>query len=160
MGIEPYIIPPLPHFRRQSRKPDPENSTLIAQKLKVIVERKYSVRGPTSSFMQFFAVPKADNIWLVYNGSSCGLNASLWAPNFWLPTARSATRVLSYNYFSVDMDVGEIFLNFPFHPKLQFFSGVDLTPFKDQLGCEGVTGRLHYRWCRTWMGSRPSPHGQ
>jgi hypothetical protein len=83
-------------------------------------------------------------------------NSSLWAPNFWLPTARSAAQVLDYNYYSVDLDLGEMFLNFPFHPTLQEYSGIDLIPYKAALGytCHGP---LQLRWARTWMGARPSP---
>jgi hypothetical protein len=42
------------------------------------------------SVIDYFEVPKDDDICLVYNGSSCGLNDCLWAPNFWLPMPGAA----------------------------------------------------------------------
>jgi hypothetical protein len=60
-----------------------------------------------------------DILRLVYNGRSCGLNNVTWAPNFWLPTAWSAIRLLDFNYYSVDLDLGEMFLNVPLHHILQ-----------------------------------------
>jgi hypothetical protein len=85
------------------------------------------------------------------------LNKATWAPNFWLPTARSALRVLDYNYYSVDLDLGEMFLNCPLHRELQKFSGVDVTPYKVDLNLN-QTGTCWLHWSRTWMGSRPSPY--
>ena len=75
--------------------------------------------------MDFFEVDKDSDIRLVYNGTSCGLNDALWAPNFWLPTPATAARTLSYGYYMVDINLGEMFLNFPLHKALQRFSGVE-----------------------------------
>ena len=100
---------------------------------------------------------------MVYNGTSCGLNEVVWAPNFWLPTAKSMTRVLGYSYKSVDLDLGEMFLNFPLHPSLQAYSGVDLTPFKRQLDAHLPDLKWYHpdkrfvTWTRDWMGFKPSP---
>jgi hypothetical protein len=80
------------------------------------------VPGRVESFIQFFDVPKADGIRLVYNGRSCGLNKTTWAPNFWLPNTRTALRVLDFNCYSVDMDLGEMFLNFHFRVILESMS--------------------------------------
>jgi hypothetical protein len=65
------------------------------------------------SYIDYSGIPKADDIRVVYNGASCGLNETVWAPNFWLLTLKSATRVLNYNYCGVDLDLGELVLNFP-----------------------------------------------
>lgn len=94
---------------------------------------------------------------MVYNGTSCGFNTALWCPKFWLPTAKTALRSLDYDFYSVDMDLAEMFLNFPLHPSLQAYSGVDLTPYKQVLRIE-EPGPYHLRWTRTWMGARPSPY--
>jgi hypothetical protein len=69
-----------------------------------------------AGFSEMIGFPSnTDDIRVVYNGASCGLNNTVWAPNFWLPTTKSATRVLNFNYCGVDLDlVGEtFFLNFP-----------------------------------------------
>jgi hypothetical protein len=65
------------------------------------------------SLTDYFRVPKGDDIRIVFNGTSCLLNQVSWAPNFWLPTSRSATRILDFGYKTVGIDVGEMFLNFP-----------------------------------------------
>jgi hypothetical protein len=57
----------------------------------------------------------------VYNGFSCSINNALWGPNFWLPIAKLALGVLDFGYFSVDIDLGEFFLNFPFPEILWMF---------------------------------------
>jgi hypothetical protein len=84
-----------------------------------------------ASLLDYFFVAKGDSDWrMVYNGTSCGLNARLWAPNFWLPNASSALRVLDHHYYSVDLDHGEMFLNFPAHSSFETVSGVDLSFFR------------------------------
>jgi hypothetical protein len=129
---------------------------LLVPKFQAILDRGYVRPGAIKSLIDYFDVPRADDIRLVYNGSSCGLNSSLWAPNFWLPTARTALRSLDFNYFSVDMDLGDMFLNFPLHHDLQAYSGIDLTPLKSSLGISSP-GAYHVHWTRCWMGSKPSP---
>jgi hypothetical protein len=57
----------------------------------------------------------------------------------------------------VDIDLGERFLNFPLHRYLQAYSGVDVTPYKQDLGIS-CKGPCWLQWSRTWMGSRPSPY--
>jgi hypothetical protein len=68
----------------------------------------------------------------------------------------SAQRTLDYNYYSVDMDLGDMFLNFPLHKSLQRYSGVDVTPYKEELNISGE-GVSCWHWSQTWMGWRPSP---
>jgi hypothetical protein len=146
-----------PRFKRGTPTPSNEKRSLIAGKLRAIIERGYLVHGTVQSLIQFFDVPKADDVCIVYNGRSCGLNKSTWAPNFWLPTTHSALRLLDYNYYSVDMDLGKMFLNFHLHWSLQAYSGVDVTPYKKELDItKGDACWMH--WTRTWMGSRPSPY--
>jgi hypothetical protein len=96
-------------FQASDPSTKPRKRVLIASKLQAIIERKYLVPGRVESLIQFFDVPKADDIRLVHNGRSCGLNAFTWAPNFWLPTTKSAIRLLDFNYYSVDLDLGKCF---------------------------------------------------
>jgi hypothetical protein len=63
--------------------------------------------------MDFFEVEKDSDIHLVYNGTSCGLNNLIWAPHFWLPMPATVARLLGYSYYMVDIDLGEMLLNFP-----------------------------------------------
>jgi hypothetical protein len=117
------------------------------------------------SLLDYFDVEKGSDIRMVYNGTSCGLNDALWDPKFFLPTPASAARVLSYGYYMVDIDLGEMFLNFPLHSLLRSFLGVVLTHFardlktprdpKTQLSLPGNQDWLH--WVRCWMGLKLSP---
>jgi hypothetical protein len=95
------------------------------------------------SLIQFFDVPKSRDIRLVCNGTSCGVNASLWGPNFWIPAPKTALRVLDFNYYSVDLDLGEMILKFPLHPSLQPYSGVDLSHYKTTLIQEEASNPFH-----------------
>jgi hypothetical protein len=82
----------------------------------------------------YFYVPKAADIRPIYNSTCCGLNDALGLPNFWLPIAWLALRLLRCGYYSVDIDLGEFFLNFSFPEILRLYSGIDLTPFFNSLG--------------------------
>ena len=163
-GMMPYIRGELPRHRHPARTPKREKFALYLPKLLKILDRRYVVTSDLiKSFADYFDVEKDDDIRMVYNGTSCGLNWALWAPNFWLPTSKSALRVLDYGYFSVDVDLGEMFLNFPLPELLRQYSGIDLTPFaaelRESLGM-GTTDAPSFwvRWERCWMGLKPSPY--
>jgi hypothetical protein len=59
----------------------------------------------------------------------------------------------------VDIDLGEMFLNFPLHESLQKFSGVNFshysTSLRDPLKSPCQKDLVH--WTRCWMGLKPSP---
>jgi hypothetical protein len=168
-GMEAYLQSKPPSFQEPASKPKKEAFDLLLPKFQSILERGYVVSNQDAteiteledfimSYIDYFGVPKADDIRVVYNGSSCGLNPTVWAPNFWLPTGKSATRVLNYNYCGVDLDLGEFFLNFPLPLLFRRFSGIDLTPFKAQLGYGHISDAdFQLRWERCWMGFKPSP---
>ena len=117
------------------------------------------------NYIDYFTVMKGStDVRVVFNGTSCGLNAATWSSNFWLPSSSSMTRLLSYGYKVVDIDLGEMFLNFPLHNCLKAFCGVDLTPFKRQifnqfphLREQYQKGRLATHWTRLCFGWRQSP---
>ena len=82
--------------------------------------------------------------------------------------------ILDYDFKTVDVDLGEMFLNFSLDPAVQVFSGVDLTPYKsDLVQMHPELKRMHYSgeqkgfedprlvavWNRSWMGYKPSPYG-
>jgi hypothetical protein len=159
-GMPIWIKSKLPRFQGPARPPDPEKKHLILAKLKKILDRGYVVTPDSIDFikslMDFFDVEKDSDIRLVYNGTSCGLNEALWAPNFFLPTPATAARTLGYGYYMVDIDLGEMFLNFPLHESLQRFSGVDFSQYVSELR-EGPCKRWWVHWTRCWMGLKPSP---
>ena len=164
-GMKAFITGPLPANVKPSRPPKPAEKALMFEKLCGQVRRGYIQLGRTvKNLVDYFGVPKGDDIRMVFNGARGGLNDVLWAPNFWLPSAKSATRVLDFEYYNVDLDMGEMFPNFPLPRVLRAYSGVDLTCFKDEfvtlapdLMAHVNVSRLWGRWERNWMGTTPSP---
>ena len=73
---------------------------MLAPKFLKILKRGYVTTPETfneiKSVIDYFYVPNAKDIRPVYNGASCGINEALWSPNFWLPIAKSALRVLDF----------------------------------------------------------------
>jgi hypothetical protein len=55
--------------------------------------------------------------------------------------SQPATCVLNFNYCGVDLDLGEMFLNFPLPLLFRAFSGINLTPFKEALGVGHVSSK-------------------
>ena len=166
LGIPPKQIMPFPTIKRPARRPKADIFNQTLEKFIKFIDRGYFDFHPkqfTKSLIDYFCVPKGDDdVRVVFNGTSSGLNGSVWAPNFWLPTADSLLRITHFNSKYVDLDLGEMFLNFPLHPELQPYSGVDLSPFKAELKRRFPTlpigpSRLIGTWNRTWMGFSPSP---
>jgi hypothetical protein len=73
---------------------------LLLPKFQSILEQGYVVSNQSAikiaeleefiiSYIDYFGVPKADDIHVVYNnGASCGLNETVWAPNVLPPTPK------------------------------------------------------------------------
>jgi hypothetical protein len=124
-GMPPWIQDSLPRHNRAAKTPKPEDAVLLLPKFHQILSRGYvSILEDASeinSLINYFYVPKDQDICPVYNGASCGINQAIWAPNFWLPMAKLALQVLGFGYYSVDIDLGEFFLNFPFPELLDNF---------------------------------------
>ncbi len=74
-----------------------------------------------------------------------------------LPTPATAARSLGYGYHMADIDLGEMFLNFPLHSTLQRFSVVDLTHYNLNLTkpLSGPERAKWVHWTRCWMGLGP-----
>ena len=165
-GFPAQINSTLPNSYKKSRPPKANVYQKILSKLNKSLSRGYLIPerfSKINNLIDFFAVPKAEDIRMVQNGSSCGLNKAVWASNFWLPNASSMTRVLGFNYKAVDLDLGEMFLNFPLHKELVSYSGMDLSPYKRDL-TEFIkstkfenSNNLYVVNGRNWMGLRPSP---
>jgi hypothetical protein len=108
-----------------------------------------SVRAPC------FDLAKGDtDVRVVYTGTLSGLNASLWAPYFPLPTIQSHLRIVEPGTYMADNNVGECFQNWILDERVRKWCGIDLTsvlPSKT---------RVWERWERCAMGLRlrPSPY--
>jgi hypothetical protein len=137
-GMKAHISDSFPNYQARAHQTKINVYKLLLPKIQKIIDHSYVKVGEARDFVKssidYFIVPKADDVRPVYNGTSCGFNAAVWAPNFWLPTAKSATRVLDYNYCGVDIDLGEMILNFPLPQAFRQFSGIDLGQFKSDLG--------------------------
>ena len=167
-GEYPYIWDLLPNSQRKVRPPKAAHRPAIYEKIKKYVSRGYlelKEEKAIKNFIDYFAAPKGESdIRLVLNGTSCGLNKSVWTSNFWLPSAKTMMRHLSYDYKVVDIDIGEMFLNFPLHPSLWKYSGMDLTPFREMLKKDFPEyqnllshPRVSASWNKTWFGFSSSP---
>jgi hypothetical protein len=84
---------------RNARPPKVQYRPKVAEKLACIIARNYIATGFVTNVIDFFAVPKGEDIRLLYNGTSYRLNSSLWAPNIWLPYPRSAMQLIDFGYF-------------------------------------------------------------
>ena len=129
---------------------------LFNEKLLRLLETGYIESGYIRWDVHFFSVPKEDNdIRLVFNGTSNGLNELAWAPSFFLPTSESLARLIQVHPFQADLDVREMFLNFPLINSVHPFSSVNLSKFE----LPGMEETDCHRWTRLWFGFRFSPYG-
>jgi hypothetical protein len=109
--------------------------------------------------MLMFHVQKGpDNIWLVYDGTKSGLNELVYASWFALPTIDSMSRWIIAGAWLADNDYGEMFLNFPLHPDLRKYCGVDLSQLLPELIKDGKDSVIA-QWMGNAMGLRGSPYG-
>eukprot|EP00978_Attheya_sp_CCMP212_P016480 scaffold43205_cov34-Attheya_sp.AAC.2 len=131
----------------------------VRKKLTKVRDRRYVTPGFVYILTKFFAVPKGDDdIRMVYDASSCGVNENLWAPSFPLPTVESLLRATNIGSWMGDIDIGECFLNFCLHEAQQSFCGIDVTHFFPE-EVDAENGRVLWeRWTRCLMGLRPSPY--
>ena len=147
----------------QKRAKIPEHMEKMKEKVMKVRERRYIEEGQVVSLTHMFCVPKgSSDIRMVYNGTSCGLNDVLWAPHFGLPVMQHTLRSLLKGYYQCDMDVGEMFLNFPLHPDMRPYSGVDINymrnPPEHRKPWEEDRRNRWERWARNFMGLTDSPY--
>jgi hypothetical protein len=161
-GVPPYfMVDPPTSMSKQSPYTDEANRKLVKEKVVAVLKTGYIMRASPEeirSLMFMFDVPKGtDDVRMVYNGSKSGLNDSLWAPWFSLPTVETMTQALLPFYWCADNDYGEQFLNFNLHKELRPYCGVDLSQLLHKEVCEH-TGIIIGAWSRNAMGLKPSPY--
>jgi hypothetical protein len=119
----------LPKYRRPQRDvSEVIMKKAMVQKLLKVKNRRYFEEGLVPALTLFFAVPKgALDICMVYDDTASGLNEDLWTPWFALPTVESHLRVVEPGTYMVDVDLGEMFLNFFLDERIRQHAGVDLT---------------------------------
>jgi len=160
------------HFQKEftpKRQPQPDEKDPLVKlkqgiKLGKVIERRYVAKGnEVEDWTSFFSVPKgADDIRMVYDASRSGLNAALWVPGFPLPTTNTHLRSVEPGTWLADLDIGEMFLNFPLHESLRTLCGVDLSQYGEILAGRNVKLEdwelRSFAWVRSAMGLRPSPY--
>lgn len=159
-GIKIFVVSALPKQRKQMPpKLSGDQGFLVAAKLDVMVQRDYLESGYVSNTVHFFAVPKGDtDIRVVFDGTSSGLNETLWSPNFFLPSAKSAAMCMSFSTWMADMDFGDMFHNFHMDPLIRPCSGVELGSLSSLMTHVQSSKPVILRWTRLFMGMRPSPY--
>ena len=78
--------------------------------------------------------------------------------NFWMPSPHTAARQLDFNYYMIDIDLGEFFLNFPLHRRIQPHTGIDLKAIRKEAATINHPITTSERWTRLLMGFRASPY--
>ena len=75
----------IPFLRKQSKARDPLKHELMRSNVVQVSQRGYIKPGKVVSGTHYFCVDKGtSDIRMVYNGTSCGLNAQLHAPHYGL----------------------------------------------------------------------------
>ena len=164
--MEIFVRGSLPPKLSSGRGTRPDKVAAVGNKLNKVFERGYIRSGLVESTIDFFDVEKGDDIRVVHNGTSCGLNDSLFAPSFWLPAAATASCHLMCHSWMADADMGEMFLNFPMDKKIRSRAGIDVTQLRSHIPAlpdapssgRERKGRAILRWERLFMGMKPSPH--
>ena len=126
-------------------------------KIKRILLVNYIEEGYVRWDIRCFGVSKGeDDIRLVYDGTSSGLNQLVWSLSFFLAMSTSLARSIIVNTYQMDLDVGEMFLNYMLHKMLRPYCGFNLASFKNEI--RNFTKSTRFRWNRLWIGFRPSPY--
>ena len=155
--------PEEPFLRKQAKAKDPLKHELMREKVVRVRQRGYIKPGEVTSGTHYFCVDKGEtDIRMVYNGTSCGLNAYLHAPHYGLLMVKHTMRALREGYYQCDLDVGEQFLNYKLHRDLRLLSGVDVREVRSRVPAdvswEATQPGNWERWERNWMGLRDSPY--
>ena len=160
-----FVGDPPSYHEPQPKESDPANKRKVEEKLQNVVDRGYLDNSQlVVSLTSYVSVPKGlDDIRMVYDGTKCGLNGSVWVPTFFMPTIQSHLRALEQGSYMCDVDIGEMFLNFMLHPKLRVLCGVDLTPYDLDFSSlndpiRDSNGSVWVAWNRIAMGLKWSPY--
>ena len=153
-----------PNKQPTSKKPQPKvNDKRVKEQMKTklnkVRDRGYIKPGFVRSLIRFFAVPKGkSDIRMVYDGTASGFNESVYIPNFGLPTIETLLRGTSPESWMVDLDIGDMFLNFMLAEDARELVGIDITPFFENNFEDGRQKTNWERWWRIAMGLKVSPN--
>lgn len=136
-GTKVFVQGRLPRYWTPQRIPRvASEARQLRDKLWRVRERGYIQPGPVVSLTNVFAVPKVQDeagntldIRPVYDATKSGLNDAVWCPSFWMQTTETLSQMLDFDSWLGDIDLGEMFLNFPLDARIRPYAGVDLTGF-------------------------------
>ena len=153
-GCEIFVRQKLPRWTRTQRLPKEQYMIeKMTKKFLKVRNKGYVAEGTVLSMINCFAVEKGDSdIRLVYDGTKSGLNECVWAPNFFLPSVDSMLMNMDVHTWCADLDLAEMFLNYPLHKNIVPYTGVDYTAI-----LKSETS-VWLRWQRMFMGFTPSPY--
>ena len=170
--------PPPNWMGRSLPAPSHHYELLLRKKEEKLLYRRYLELGYVDCIVPRFGVPKGeDDIRLVWDATRNGVNDTLYAPSFWMPTFRtlqdfvikwlpcSIVDYLDNNIPSSpsqgdwriphqsDMDVGEMFLNYNLHYSERHMFGMRLITGSGPDEVEVVM-----RFTRLLFGGKPCPY--
>jgi hypothetical protein len=131
-GIQVFRADEGPRYQvPQQSESDATKRALIAKKLQKVLDIGYVSLGKVLSLTGYFAVDKAQgtDIRMVHDGTKSGLNNTIRAPNFYVPSIDSLVAIIDANSWMSNIDLGGFFLNFPLDDTVQPLAGIDLTPY-------------------------------
>lgn len=143
-GMHIFVQGCLPRSQKGLKVPrfDSETRLMVASKIESMISKSYLEVDHVQTFLHYFAVPKGDSdIRVVFDGTSCGLNETLWSPNFFLPTSKNAAELLSFDSWMADVDFGEFFHNFFADERIRKHAGVNTSALTPSLRDPAVNGK-------------------
>ena len=163
IGLAPMFNSDAPtNCDRQPPYEDPDTKRKVKEKLQGVIDKGYIEMIDielVEAMMFMFHVPKGEtDIRMVYDGTKSGLNDALYSPWFSLPTIDTMIRWVMAGSWLADNDYGEQFLNFPLHPDLRKYCGVDLSQLFDERNSKKQATPTVGAWMRNAMGLKSSPY--
>lgn len=149
-----HLHKPLPKRRARVVDMDPDVRDLIDDKLRKLIRRRYiEPSNDVTVATPVFGVKKPGDIRAVWSGTENGVNPSIFAPSFFLPSIGTLCRRLHSGCYQGDFDIGEMFHNFPLHPTERHLHGVNIPKnLQDELNIPWM-----FRCCRLPFGFCGSP---
>ena len=119
----------LPSFRNPQQLPkDPALAEKTKEKINKARSCRYIVRGQVLSLTYYFHLNEGEShICIVLKLIAFGLNITLWAPPFWMPTVSNVSDCATHVLWFVEIDAGEMFLNYRINRSIRPFAGVDVS---------------------------------
>ena len=108
--------------------------------------------GEVKILTHYLAVQKGEDISMVYNGTSSGINSSLWAPHFNLPTVGTTLWEEEKATLMEYLDIEDTSLYSMLSEEVRSFCGVDVTNVRKEEEWESHRIGGWERWERKIMG--------